>query len=124
MIRLSLPSADEVRSVQGFHRAGWKPGAIARKVFGADAHAKVVREIIATPEMYDPYVDQVAVSRALQGDRNVWASMTHYERREALLRYQEAPEWVPTEVWGFESLDFLCGWLGKSRSRGYFAEVG
>lgn len=37
----------------------------------------------------DTYVDEIAVSRALRADREVWANLTRYEREEALVRVRE-----------------------------------
>jgi hypothetical protein len=51
----------------------------------------------------DTFIDEVAVTRALQGDPEVWASLTPVERQEAVLRaaqkrraeQAENAEWTP-----------------------------
>lgn len=37
----------------------------------------------------NPFIDEVAVSRALSGDRAVWTNLTRLERAEALARIRE-----------------------------------
>src|SRR5690606_8101913 len=43
-------------------------------------------------EKYDPYIDEIAVEKALRGERRAWDRLTYYERQEvraALLRRSE-----------------------------------
>jgi hypothetical protein len=42
--------------------------------------------VAADPHGYDTDVDDIAVDRALRGDRAVWEGLTHYERRMVLLK--------------------------------------
>lgn len=76
--------ADQIKELLGY---GWSEQDIVDKVFGAVApeYTMAVRGVAADPHGYDTDVDEIAVDRALQGDRDVWESLTHYERRRVLL---------------------------------------
>ena len=58
---------------------------IAVAVFGKPHRVVLIRNVLADPDRWDPVPDEVAVARALQGDRAVWENLTHYERREVML---------------------------------------
>lgn len=90
-----LPTFDKVEQVLELHGYGWAEGDIAEKVFGRTvdgAGIKTVRQIIADPHLFDSDIDEVAVARALQGDRPVWDALTHYERRAVMLKIVERRE--------------------------------
>jgi len=44
------------------------------------------RSFLLCPERYDPYFDEVALERALKGDKEVFENLTIYEMREFMTR--------------------------------------
>lgn len=51
-----------------------------------------VQRWLSQPAKYDPYIDEVAVRRAIDGDGAVYAALTIWERDEFFLRIQEIKE--------------------------------
>lgn len=82
-----LPSRERAAQIRELLDQRWPERAIVDEVFGCltPEHTKAVRGVLADPHAYHPDVDEVAVARALQGDRDVWEGLTHYERREVML---------------------------------------
>ena len=114
----ALPSPDKVAEVKDLAKLGFDPADITVKVFGtspnhAGGHQLVaVKAIIADAHGYDTDVDEVAVDRALQGDRAVWLSLTHYERREVMIRIHTRLEQERAE-----NREDLAGFPGDRWSR-------
>lgn len=84
-----IPGTEVVKEVLARSAAGEMPSAIAAAVFGHWSHAQSVNAILADPDRFDSYVDEVAISRLFDGDTTVWAGMTHRERRVALQRARD-----------------------------------
>lgn len=62
-------------------------------------------------EKYDPYIDEIAVEKALRGERRAWDRLTYYERQEvraALLRRSEREPYSQDHRSGVEAY-----WLGE-----------
>lgn len=74
----TIPSRKKVLAAHGMREAGLKTAAIA-KALGIRPIA--VERWFNQPETYDPYYDEVAVERALQGDAAVYDSLTIFEYR-------------------------------------------
>lgn len=107
--KVVLPTAERVTTIRELRSAGHRVGAIAARVFGTHRHGKGwVREILASSHDFDPYVDQVAVDRALLGDAAVWESLTHYERRDVMLAVHE--RWTSERA---ENVRWKQVWGGK-----------
>ena len=74
--------------------------------------------------MTDRYVDEIALDRALRADRAVWASLTPYEREEALVRVRERrlaeqaenEEWVKIARVAGRSIQGSSGFLPHPRT--------
>ncbi len=85
-IRGILPEQEKVRAAYAMYHDGRAYGAIQRetglawstllRVLGQpgdeSSHDEAVR-------LYDPYNDEVAIARALRGERRVWEALTYYE---------------------------------------------
>lgn len=116
----ALPSPERVAEVKDLLALGFTDHDIVAKVFGPKdpgghcLHA--VRGINADPDLYDTDVDEIAVDRALQGDRAVWEALTHYERREVMLAVH-----ARRELERAENVVDRSGWTGSrwSRQRGW-----
>lgn len=98
----ALPSREKAEEIhQLLKQEGVTDRDIVDLVFGErrPEYMTVVRQIIATPDRFHPDVDEVAVARALGGDRAVWEALTHYERREVMLevRARREAEWAENE---------------------------
>lgn len=92
----ALPSPEKVAEVRDLLELGFEVGDIVVKVFGDEdpggTYHRAVFGIINDPHGYDTDIDEIAVARALQGDREVWASLTHYERREVMIQIYDRRE--------------------------------
>lgn len=96
-----LPAPEKVAEVRALHALGLTPIEITEKLFGIEeavpgrggvkAVHGILNDLVTGPDgevhqvWYEPDVDEVAVARALEGDRLVWDALTHYERREVML---------------------------------------
>ena len=92
----ALPSPEKVAEVKDLVALGFEVDDIVTKVFGTSDYGghcrKAVVGIITNPHDYDTDIDEIAVARALQGDRAVWESLTHYERREVMIQIYDRRE--------------------------------
>lgn len=61
------------------HRDGLSYAAIGRKV---DIDAETVRRWLNNPARFDPVHDEVALKRAIEGERRVYDNLTLWERDE------------------------------------------
>ena len=77
------PTAEETELILANRGADERD--ISLLVFGTPWRTVTVRDVVSNPERYDPVVDEVAVRRAMDGDREVWQNLTHHERRQVLL---------------------------------------
>jgi hypothetical protein len=86
-----LPSLEKAAEIHELLDLGWVERDVVLKVFGeaTPETTMAVRGTIADRHAYHPDVDEVAVERALEGDRAVWEGLTHFERREVMLRIHE-----------------------------------
>lgn len=48
----------------------------------------VAKDFRTGDDRYDPFLDEVAIERALQGDLKAGAGLTHFERQEVILRVE------------------------------------
>jgi hypothetical protein len=96
-----LPAPEKVAEVLYLHERGLTPIEITEKLFGVEeavpgkggvkAVRGILRDLVTGPDgethlvWWEPDIDEVAVARALNGDRLVWDALTHYERREVML---------------------------------------
>jgi hypothetical protein len=74
-------------------RRGYSSLEIRKVVYPGNRHNRyhtIVNKIIANADMYDTYIDEVAVERAWMGDRAVWEAMTNYERQALVSKIEEA----------------------------------
>lgn len=58
---------------------------------------------LCAPEKYDPYIDDVAVTRALEGDRDVYRNLTVWERNE----FYRALNRLKGQMWPVDWSDHL-----------------
>lgn len=56
---------------------------------------------LSDPGRYDPYLDEVALVRALEGDRAVFSALTVFEKREFWVRALERDD-VPYDLLGID----------------------
>ena len=84
----TLPAPEKTLRILELIEAETPTKEIVREVFGQlrPECTTVVKLMQENPDGFDTYVDEVAVHRALQGEAGVWAALTHYERREAMIR--------------------------------------
>lgn len=85
---MSAPRAAEqwqAEMVAEHAEAGYTVGEIAVLVFGSD-HPKTHRLVERTLQAADEYIDEIAMTRAAQGDRAVWHALTPHERAEFVRR--------------------------------------
>jgi len=84
----NIPKPERAQTIVDLHRKGYSSIEIRRKLCPnrPNRDMKVVTNVLKTPDLYDTYIDQVAVDRAWMGDRKVWESMTHYERKAMMDR--------------------------------------
>lgn len=79
----NLPPARKVDVVRDHWRRGLPSGVAARALSSGDRPSgsiySLVRSVYAEPNMYDTYIDPVAIERALHGDRGAYEAMTYYE---------------------------------------------
>lgn len=82
-----LPSREKASEIAELIKLGWSDRDIVDKVFGRHGAelTTTVRNVRRDGHAFDTDIDEVAVARALQGDAEVWAGLTHYERREVML---------------------------------------
>ena len=92
----ALPSPEKVAEIRQLAEDGFGITDITTMVFGLKDQGghcrKAVVGILTNPHDFDTDVDEVAVARALQGDRAVWESLTHYERREVMIQIHDRRE--------------------------------
>jgi hypothetical protein len=97
----ALPDAERLRAARALHH-WW--GVDRERLHGAGF--RFSQEQLSA-DRYDPIIDEVAVSRALAGEPEVYASLTYYERlavRHQIRHMMDAPdrdglvltEWVQT----------------------------
>ena len=84
-----LPSPEQVKAVRKAAARGIRPAIIGERVFGTRTQAHLVHKILANPTAFSRDVDDVAVDRAFGGDPDVWANLTHLEKRIVLARVLE-----------------------------------
>jgi hypothetical protein len=92
---------DQIESIIEHSEGDYGPEDIAELVFGSRSSRDVNRVIGILHEM-NPYVDSVAVERALQGDRDACAALTALERDLVLVaarkrrqaETEERREWI------------------------------
>lgn len=66
---------------------------------------------LKNPSKYDPYLDEIAITRALEAERSVWDALTVWELDEVYAALQRRKNRMWPEDW----LDFFenfCGCLG------------
>ena len=73
------PPREETAAYLAARKAGEEPKAAARAFGNPRWRHRDYRLIEADPERFDPIDDEVAVERALHGDRKVFERLTHYE---------------------------------------------
>lgn len=54
-----------------------------------DLNEKTVREWVKNPAQFDPYLDYIAIERALLGERKVYQALTRWEKDEVYAKIQE-----------------------------------
>ena len=79
----SLPAPERAQRIVDLARQGHDAATITTKVITNRKHAfyvrKTVDRVMADVDAYDTHIDDVAVTRAYQGDKAVWDALTHYE---------------------------------------------
>lgn len=96
---LSIPEAvEEAMAYLGYtSENGYKSNAIWTRRRKLERWAQSVYE---DPVRWDPYLDEVAIERAMAGRLDAWLALTHYERRECLRRlYEHDQSGVPLPHW-------------------------
>ena len=114
-----LPDADRLRAARALHH-WWGIDRVRLHEAGFRYSQEQLSDI-----RYDPIIDEVAVSRAVEGDPEVYASLTHYERlaaRERIRQVMDTParegfvlsDWA--QIVG-EDLLALRGFIRRGRTR-------
>ena len=91
------------------------------KITGASRDT--INRWIREPEKFSPYLDEVALERAIAGDRKVYENLSHAERREFWARvakkYRAEVEWAYA-LHGRNNeakyLRFMCECLGMTET--------
>lgn len=81
-----LPAPERAQFIVDAARKGHKARQITIDLVGSnrrDARWTVDR-ILADVDAFDTHIDDVAVTRAYQGDKPVWGALTRYERKACL----------------------------------------
>jgi hypothetical protein len=74
---------------------GYSYAAIGRAV---GVHDSSAWDYCNHPEKWDPYIDEIAVSRALNGDRDVYDALTIWEEAEFVRRFRDQREALITQA--------------------------
>jgi hypothetical protein len=74
---------DLIRQAYELHEQGKTPTEISRVI---DVSKSQVRVWIQNPQRFSPYIDEIAVKRALDGDRKVYENLSRVEQEEFLRR--------------------------------------
>lgn len=77
VVRRNHPICQEVFTLR--ETEGWSCARISREV---GIHVSTVKRWLATPDWFDPFWDEVALMRALEGDRPVFRSLNYWEKPE------------------------------------------
>lgn len=88
-----LPDRERTQKIVDLARKGYTSLEIRKIVYPGGRHNRYhtgVSKIMANPEMYDTYIDEVAIERAWMGDREVWENMTYWERLVLVTKIEEA----------------------------------
>jgi hypothetical protein len=116
----ALPPREMVLEAHELEREGLSRTAIGRKL--GVANDTVIRWLgrVNNPESraqaiakWDPYIDEVAVRRAVKGDQKVWENLTVFEReevRKALLVRLEREPLGPEHISGERETFWLTEW--------------
>jgi hypothetical protein len=83
-----LPSVERAQFVVDAWRDGQTVLEITKGLSGWNNTVirEFVERVVADVDNHDTYLDDVAVQRAYEGDKDAWAALTHYERRECVYR--------------------------------------
>jgi hypothetical protein len=85
---LILPSVVRSQQVVDEYRAGKSIREIAVRLVGSEdlITREFVTRVVGDIDNYDTHLDEVAVQRAYEGDRDAWVALTHWERKECVHR--------------------------------------
>lgn len=96
----------DVKAVYDAHEQGASLRAAAR---AGNTRPNSAKLWLAHPEKFDPYLDETAIVRALEGEKEVFRNLTVWERMETFLRLRAKIDGVPNpdsvtrmyaEAWG------------------------
>lgn len=79
MVPTNLPSREMLFTVYDMREQGARPAEIAAAVGRSE---KRVRYWLHNPQRYDPYFDEIALERVMNGDRSVYENLTVFEMDE------------------------------------------
>lgn len=82
----SPPTAAEVETIRGLRAEGWNVRVIGQHLGIAET---VVSRCLRAPEMFDDYVDEIAVDRCMAAEPGIWETLTYRERNAVLDRTLE-----------------------------------
>ena len=86
-------------------REGLNPFAASKRAGVSDDAA---RRWLKNPTKYDPYIDEIAVMRALEGERSVWDALTVWEREIVLDKLNDVKRGLPDWEWKEYLEDFAA----------------
>lgn len=87
-----IPPRDVMFTAYDLYAQGTSVAEIARTV---KRYHTTVAVWLNHPERFDPYLDEVAIARAMAGDREVYEHLTMYEEDEFLNRLEARVEAEP-----------------------------
>ena len=108
-----VPDIQKVRQVYDLFESGLTRRQISEVV---GLNKDTVGRYIANPGKYDPYLDEVAIVRVLDGDAEVYDNLTIFEYFEVLDRVSALAALLPPDEW----LDFRHGLQGRLGDRRYY----